>query len=91
MLRKLKIPIVNKQSKDMDIACAIIDILFRHVYNCINENRSSVKLNMFQRGMIGGVLGNTRDGTKSYVHGMTKEDVSILLDDLEKELKKRRK
>ena len=104
MLRELKLPgIKNKintqksttNSKvlnvDAGIAINLIDILFKHVLSSIQYDRSSVKLNAFQRGMIGGVVGKTRDGTKSYVQGMTKEDISTLLDDLEKELIRRMK
>lgn len=95
MLKDLKLPYIkSKDNKkdimlDADIACNLVDILFRHVLASVQTDRSSVKLNMFQRGMIGGVLGKTRYGTKEYLAGMRNEDIKLLLDDIEKELVRR--
>lgn len=107
MLRNLKLPNelamhkakVQKDNMDMshwssidaEIACNLVDILFRHVLASIQTDRSSVKLNAFTKGMIGGVLGRTRDGTKEYVSGMNDSDIKLLLSDIEKELTKRKK
>jgi hypothetical protein len=95
MLKDLKFPIkgnVQKQKVNIDteISCNLIDILFKHVLASIEHDRSTVKLNMFQRGMIGGVLGKTRDGTKEYVVGMRNDDIKALLNDIETELSKRK-
>jgi hypothetical protein len=75
--------------KDSQIACHIVDILFNHVNNCLQRDRSRVKLNALTKGMISGVLGRTRDGTKEYLGGIYPEDLERLLDDMEKELAKR--
>lgn len=92
-LKNLKLP--SKLSKvssiDAEIACNLVDTLFRHVLASVQTDRSSVKLNALTRGMIGGVLGKTRDGTKEYVIGMRNEDIRLLLDEFEKELVRRRK
>lgn len=76
---------------DAEIARNLVDILYRHVLASIQMDRSSVKLNALTRGMIGGVLGRTKDGTKEYVIGMRVEDISALLNDVEKELAKRKR
>jgi len=94
MLRELKIPVkssIQKSHVDTEITCNLVDILFKHVLMSIQHDRSSVKLNALTRGVIGGVLGNTRDGTKDYLMGMRNEDLNILLDDMEKELSKRKR
>jgi hypothetical protein len=94
MLRDLKVP--RKESSrvssiDDRVACNIVDILFNHVNNCLQRDRSRVKLNALTKGMISGVLGRTREGTKEYLVGMYSEDLEILLDDMEKELARRSK
>ena len=104
MLRELKLPGIKNKintqksttnskvlSIDTEIAINLIDILFKHVLSSIQYDRSSVKLNAFQRGMIGGVVGKTRDGTTDYVIGMRSDDIKLLLDDIEKELMKRKR
>lgn len=95
MLRDLKLPSikskVQKSNIDAEIACDLVDILFKHVLASVQMDRSSVKLNAFTRGMIGGVLGKTRDGTKEYVVGMRNEDIKALLNDIERELTKRKR
>jgi hypothetical protein len=57
----------------------------------LQRDRSRVKLNALTKGMISGVLGRTREGTKEYLVGMYSEDLEILLDDMEKELARRSK
>lgn len=95
MLHDLKLPSIKsniqKSNIDTEIVCDLVDILFRHVLASIQTNRSSMKLDAFTRGMIGGVLGKTRDGTKEYVMGMHDSDIKLLLNDVEIELNKRRK
>lgn len=96
MLRDLKLPIkmqksMPKSNMDTEIAIRLINLLFKHVMASVQYDRSSVKLNMLQRGMIGGVLKTTRDGTIEYVIGMNDSDIKVLLDDFERELAKRKK
>ncbi len=97
-LKDLKIPVMKKRvksviqkgSNDSQVAINLVDILFRHVMASVQMDRSSVKLNALTRGMIGRVLGQTRDGTKEYIFGMRDEDIKVLLNDIEKELNRRR-
>jgi len=103
MFKDLKLPSVQKdlrhyvehnpdiEDKDRNVVCNLVDILFRHVLMSIRTDRSSVKLDRFTRGMIGGVLEKTKDGTKEYVVGMRNDDIKLLMDDIEKELTKRNK
>lgn len=77
--------------KDTSIACNLVDILYKHVGRSIQQDRSSVKINALTRGVISGVLGRTRDGTKEYIEGMRSDDIGLLLDEMERELIKRRR
>lgn len=102
MLRELKLPSLSSSIKaikeekerkvniDSQVACEIVDILYESVLLSIRMDRSQVKLKSFTKGVIGGVLGKTREGTKEYIRGMTDSDIKVLLNNIEKELKKRR-
>lgn len=79
----------NNCEINAEIACNLVDILFKNVNQSIQQDRSSVKLNALAKATIGGVLGRTRDGTKEYISGMRGDDIKVLLDDLENELRKR--
>lgn len=89
MLRPLKIPcIVN----DAQIACGIVRVIFENVASCVQGDRSKVKLNMFEKGVIGGMINEkVMLGINKYVENMSDNDIRALLNDIEKELSKRRK
>lgn len=77
---------------DYDIACNVVVKLFHHINLCIQSDRSKVKLNMLEKGIIKGMLSDrTLNGINGYVRNMYPMDVKILMDDLETEFKKRRK
>lgn len=92
MLKDLRInlPTKTQVDNDYDIACGLIDVLFKHINDALQRDRSRVKLSMFRKSFIKGGLERTVMGTKNYVLGMYPEDMKLLLDDMEKEIKKRR-
>jgi len=93
LIRDLKIPGSGyKQNNDADVAGAIIDTIFREVNGCVQGDRSKVKLNMFEKGVIGGMLNSkVSNGIKNFVSNMNDNDVKILLDGIQKELAKRKR
>lgn len=100
MLNDLKMPATWKKSEcsvatirevDRNIVDDLVDILFRHVNNSIQNDRSSVKINALTKGIIKCGLGRTRDGTKEYIVGMYSEDIKLLLDDMERAILKRKR
>lgn len=90
-LKDLEKPIGQKGSRDAQIACAIIDVLFDQISSCIKSDKSKMKLNFFAKGMIQGMLGDkTKNGIKEYVNNMYDKDINTLLDDIQKELDNRK-
>ena len=83
----------NMQTEtDYNIACNIVVKLFYHINMCIQGDRSKVKLNALEKGIIKGMLGDkVLNGINGYVRNMYPLDVRNLMDDLEVEFKKRRK
>jgi len=99
MLKPLKLPNKEnkegKESKDNNIdklvASNLVDILFQHVLRSVQNDRSTVKFNLFKKAFIISGLGGTRDGTKEYINGMFTEDIKLLLNDMAKEMDKRKR
>jgi len=79
-------------SQDADIACKIIDSMFDQINRCLQQDRSRVKVNMLTKGIVGKLLGNgTRNRIKEYLINMYDNDIRELLDDIQKEMNKRKK
>lgn len=76
---------------DNQIAVNMVEILYGHINKSIKLDRSEVKLNMLEKGGISMGIQRVLPGTKDYIEHMYPTDIKELLDDLEKELKKRRK
>jgi hypothetical protein len=95
MLKDLRLPNADNKTRYTDynssVACNLVNVLYEHVRRSIQNDRSAVKLNAFTKSMILGVLEKTRVGTSEYVQGMNNEDIRLLLDDIEKELAKRKR
>lgn len=107
MLKDLKMPVARQKSelnvgnmvsnkeqvdKDYDAACDIINNLFRHLNDCLNRDRSRVKINLFAKGYIQFILKDkVRDGILDFVKGMYPEDMKLLMDDMERDVLKRKK
>lgn len=98
MLRDLRLPdtdskrVVNVNTKDVVIAGAIVDTIFREVNSCVQGDRSKIKLNMFEKGVIGGMLNSkVQNGIKNFILNMNDNDVKIMLDGIQRELNKRKR
>ncbi len=87
------------QADEVSIACDILEKLYWHVGESLRRDRSSIKLNLFEKGLVGSGLNRVMPGTKEYIQGMSLEDIKLLLDDIlgrfsdemiEKELNKRK-
>ncbi len=97
---KVHVQQIKNVSVDAKIACNILERLYWHVGESLRRDRSSVKLNLFEKSIVGSGLNRVMPGTKEYIEGMYLEDIKLLLDDIlgrfsdemiEKELNKRRK
>lgn len=90
----------SSSSRDALIATNIVKEVFYNINLCIQEDRSKVRLNMFEKGAIKGLIGKkTLDGINNYVLNMYPDDIKNLMngilksipkDILESELKKRK-
>lgn len=90
-LKDLERPVGQRGSRDAQIACTIVDVLFDQISSCIKSDKSKVKLSFFAKGMIQGMLGDkTKNGIKEYVNNMYDKDINNLLDGIQKELDKRK-
>jgi hypothetical protein len=91
MLKDLRLPNKEQIENDYIIACNLVDVLYRHIYDSLQNDRSRVKVNMLTKSFIKSSLRNTVEGTKEYVKGMYPEDMMSLIDDMQKELNKRKR
>lgn len=82
---------VYDHNPDADIACNIVDILFNQTNDSLKRDRSSIKLNMFEKGVVSSGLKRVLPGTKEFILGMYSAELNVLLDDIEKELIRRNK
>ncbi len=90
-LKDLQKPVGQRGTKDAQITCGIIDIIFDQISLCIKTDRSQVKLSFFAKGIIQGMLGDkTKTNIKEYINNMYDKDINILLNDIQKELDKRK-
>jgi hypothetical protein len=78
-------------SPDAQITSNILEILYMHIQKSLKEDRSTFKLNMFEKGIVDGGLKRVMPGTRKYIEGMTPNEIKLLLDDIEQELAKRKK
>lgn len=76
---------------DAVIACNIVKKLFKHINSCLQNDRSKVKINMLEKGMIKGMLSEKAlNGINNYILNMNTYDIKLLIDDLDVEVKKRK-
>lgn len=68
--------------KYTQIAKNVVDKLYEHVSKCIIEDRSQVKMNMFEKAAISSGLKRMLPGTKEYLEGMNIKDINLLLGDI---------
>lgn len=78
-------------SLDIDIACDVVDHIFRCIDLCLKENKSKYQLSLFTKSFIRGVLtDNVKGGINNFIRNMNNEDVKAMLNDIQKELNKRK-
>ena len=77
-------------STDYAIATKIVEKLFGHINDCIQNDRSNVKLGMIEKGIISGMLSQkTLNGINRYIINMYPNDIKKLMNDIESEVEKR--
>lgn len=77
---------------DHQAACNIVRKLFSHINLCLQSDRSKVKLNMLEKGVIKGMLSDkTLNGINNYINNMSDADIKNLMDDLQTEFSRRNK
>jgi hypothetical protein len=83
---------INIQSDiDTHAACKVVDHIFNYIELCLKEDKSKIKLNLFTKSFIRGILtNNVRSGINDFIMNMNDKEVKSLLDDIQKELDKRR-
>jgi hypothetical protein len=99
MLKDLKLPSKSEKvatkdeiDKDYDIAVDIVNDLFNNISLCLKKDRSRVKINMLAKGYIGYILKDSvREGIADFVRGMYPEDMKLLLNDIERDIKRRKR
>lgn len=90
-LKNLKLPTKVQVDSDYNIASNLIDVLFNHINDSLQLNRSRVKVNAFTKSFIKASLERSVSVTKDYVNGMYPEDIERLIGDMEREIMKRRR
>lgn len=81
----------TKEIRDTDAACNIVSHIFRAIDTCIKDDKSKVKLSLFTKSFIKGVLTNTvKTGIDDFIKNMDDQDIRNLLDDIQRELDKRK-
>lgn len=89
-LEKHKIETGHNVITDSQVACNVVDHIFNYIELCLKEDKSKIKLNLFTKSFIKGVLtNNVRSGINNFIVNMNDEEVKALLDDIHKELNKR--
>jgi hypothetical protein len=81
----------HRESIDTGIACDIVGRIFRSIDMCLEEDRSKVKLSLFTKSFIKGILtGTVRTGIDDFIKNMNNRDIRSLLDNIQEELDKRK-
>ena len=79
-------------SVNAEVACSVIDHMFRYIDLCLREDKSKVKLSLFAKSFVRGLLNdNVKAGISDFVRNMNNKEIELLLDDIELEISKRRK
>lgn len=82
--------IISQRSIDVDVACKIVGHLFRNIDICLKEDKSKVKLSLFAKSFIRGILNKSvENGINDFLINMNDKELKTLLDDMQKELDRR--
>lgn len=81
----------TREIRDTDAACHIVGHIFRSIDMCLKEDKSKVKLNLFAKSFIKGILTNSvKTGIDDFIRNMDDREIRSLLDDIQYELNKRK-
>lgn len=70
-----------------EVACNIINIIFKYVNICLKEDKSKRKINKLEKSFIQSIINSrTVDGIKAFVKDMNDKEVELLLTEIQKEL-----
>ncbi len=82
---------INREIRDTDAACNIVEHIFRSIDTCIREDKSKIKLSMFAKSFIKGIMtDNVKNSINDFVRNMDDRDIKNLLNDIQLELDKRK-
>ena len=77
-------------NRDTDVACSIVGRIFDYAGICLKENKSKVKISLFTKSFISGILtDNVRKGLMDFVSNMNDREIKMLLEDIQNDLKRR--
>lgn len=80
-----------QQNIDPQVACKVVDHIFNYIDVCLKEDKSKIKPSLFAKSFIRGILTDSvRNGINDFIFNMNDKEVKDLLDDMQKELNKRR-
>lgn len=81
----------SREIRNTDAACNIVNHIFRYIDICLNDDKSKVKLSLFAKSFIKGMLtSNVKNGIDDFIRNMNDREVRSLLDDIQHELDKRK-
>ena len=73
-----------------DVACSVVDHIFRDIDLCLREDKSKIKLTLFTKSFIRGLLTDSvKTGINDFIRNMNDKQIKSLLDDIQMELNKR--
>lgn len=82
---------VDTNEIDTDVACNIVEHIFHSIDTCLKEDKSKIKLSLFAKSFIKGILTNSvKDGIDNFIRNMNDQEIRSLLDIIQIELNKRR-
>jgi hypothetical protein len=81
----------SKDAINTDAACNIVNHIFHYIDICLREDKSKVKLSLFAKSFIKGMLtNNVKNGIDNFIRNMNNKEIRSLLDDIQYELNKRK-
>lgn len=82
---------VSIDIRNTSAACNIVRHIFHYIDICLDSDKSKVKLSLFSKSFIKGILTNkVKDGVEDFIRNMNDREIRSLLDDIQYELNKRK-
>lgn len=81
----------ERERRNTDAACNIVNHIFRYIDICLKDDKSKIKLSLFAKSFIRGMLtNNVKNGIDDFIRNMNDREIRSLLDDIQHELDKRK-